>query len=120
MAKAQGLLTGGASMSPIQIMALGIVDREERREAQRDKIDGELLTIKTALLAKNPSKADSLFPQYFLPAPGDAEKDLEERIEQDDITPEISDEIERWVAAARNGSTITGAELEDDPDGSWQ
>jgi len=120
MAKSQGLLTGGADMSPIQVMALSIVEREEQRERAREQVDHEVLTIKAALLNRNPAKADRLFPRYFLPAPEDAEADLDERIEQDEVTPEIAQDIDAWVAQAAQGGKITGAELDDDPDGGWQ
>lgn len=104
-------------MSPTAVTALGIVERQDRLEAAQAQVDNEVLAVRAALLTKSPEKANVLFPEYFLPTPEQAAQDLENRVEQDEPTPEDIDDIERWIAQ-QGGGTITGAEL--DPDEGWE
>ena len=117
MAQVQGLLTGGREMSPVTIMCLSILRGQDEWDRMQAKIDTEVLAVRTALLNRDPSQAERLFPEYFIPTPEDAAKALEERVEQDEGTPEVAEDIERWLAQ-NGGGTISGADLGDN--GGWE
>lgn len=111
LARDQGALQG-RDVGPVQTLTLVMLDREEQYQSVVREATGEALALKTALLSHNPANGKSLFPEYF------GTGDVDERIEQDEVDPETSEDIERWINEAKSGS-VTGAELLQGPDDGW-
>lgn len=93
-------------------MALALLDREDRSERAAERVRDEWTAVRTALVSFNPKSLETLFPYYF---PRTEEQDIEDRVEQDPVTPKISDDIEKLIA--ERGGTMTGADLIGDDEG---
>lgn len=107
LARAQGVLAG-PRLNPAQVTALLLLDQTERYERFGEDLRKEVLDVKLALLTNSPTRGKRLFPEYF-GVEEDEQDGIEQRVEQDEITPDISAEIERFVA--ERGGTMTGAEV---------
>lgn len=103
-------------MSPVAVQCLSILERQRVYDEARDDVEREMLAIRSGLLARPGVSPETLFPRYFVPG-GKEDEPLEDRVEQDDLTPEVNQDLEAWLAS-RQG-TISGAELMEDEEG-WQ
>lgn len=114
LARAQGLLQG-KDLNPAQVTGLMLLEQQDRWGRFREDIRSEVASVKLALLTHDPMRAKGLFPEYF--GPDTETEEIENRPEQDEITPEISDDIERWIA--QRGGIMTGADIISG-DGEWE
>lgn len=108
----QGLLSG-PSLSPVQVMALHILDRMDRRK----EWIGEFEALKRAILTARPK----LFPVLYPELAGEERTEPQEPPESTvPPSPEEVQEMEEWLRQATGqGASISGDQLYG-PDEGWE